>query len=511
MTVTSSADDPSVGRTPSLGASLFVLGVMVALILFSVVQFGSEVAAGPLQVSMTLATLVAVAVAYVYGYRGAVISEAVSRSVSGTLGTMMVLLAIGALIGALYLCGTVAAFIYYGVALLSPQFYYVMVFIIASAVAVLLGSALTTVAAVGVPFVGLASVMGVEPAIAAGAALSGAILGDKTARISDTAVLTTASVGGASGLEHARSVVRTAIPTVAITAGLFLFLGLTGRPVGSVVDSATVQATVAGQFNVSLLAFVPIVLIFVLSTLQLSGFLCLMIPAVVAVILAAITQQTLISQIAGNAGLPYWEAVLRVGIDTLSSGFHLQSGDPGLDELFSGGGTAGMLSSIWLILVAASFAAVVDHTGMLRRAITPVISVAKGSARLVLVTMLTSIGLNAVAADPYVSIVLVSRMFRADYILERLRPVTLTTAIADSGTTVSYLIPWNVNGALVAATLGVGAVVYAPYTFLGYLSPIVTAVIAIVFLGRRRLAGSEDAAEVYGKEPIALPLPEHSA
>ncbi len=81
-------------RTPSLAASLFVVGVMVGLILFSVIQFGSEVADGPLQVSMTLATLVALGVAYAYGHRGAVISEAVQKSISGTLGTMMVLLAI---------------------------------------------------------------------------------------------------------------------------------------------------------------------------------------------------------------------------------------------------------------------------------------------------------------------------------------------------------------------------------------------------------------------------------
>ena len=205
-------------RTPSLAASLFVVGAMVGLILFSVVQFGSEVADGPLQVSMTLATLVALGVAYAYGHRGAVISEAVQKSISGTLGTMMVLLAIGAIIGTLYLAGTVAAFIYYGVELLEPRFYYVLVFAIASVHSVLLGSSLTTIAAVGVPFVALASVMGVDPAIAAGAALSGAILGDKIAKISDTVLLTVASVGGVSVSDHTRSVIQTAAPAVIVPA-----------------------------------------------------------------------------------------------------------------------------------------------------------------------------------------------------------------------------------------------------------------------------------------------------
>ena len=72
------------------------------------------------------------------------------------------------------------------------------------------------------------SIMGVSPAIAAGAAVAGAMLGDKTAKISDTALLTTATVGGIKIDEHARMVMRTAIPAVILSALLFLVLGWTG-------------------------------------------------------------------------------------------------------------------------------------------------------------------------------------------------------------------------------------------------------------------------------------------
>ncbi len=79
------------GRTPSMVTSLLVIGVMIALILLSVVLFGSEVAEGALQVSMTLATLFALSVALYYGFRGAVISDAIMSSVNGTIGTIFVL------------------------------------------------------------------------------------------------------------------------------------------------------------------------------------------------------------------------------------------------------------------------------------------------------------------------------------------------------------------------------------------------------------------------------------
>jgi NhaC family Na+:H+ antiporter len=511
MTTVESATKTETGRTPSMLASLLVFGVMIGLIVLSVILFGTQVAEGPLQVSMTLATLVALLVAYIYGYRGAVINEAIGKSVSGTLGTIVVLLAIGAIIGTLYLCGTVAAFIYYGVALVSPRFYYIAVFIIASVLSLLLGSSLTTVGAVGVAFVGLSSAMGVSPAITAGAAISGAILGDKTAKISDTVVLTVASVGGVTIEDHTRMVMRTAIPAVIISAAIFLVLGLIGGSTAAPVDATQVQNALTQVFNVSLLAFVPVVLIFVLSAFRFSGFLCLMIPAIVAIILAAFTQPDLINHLAGDPSLSYPASVLKVGIDTLAEGFHLNSGNQTLDKIFGGGGTTGMLTTIWLIIVAASFGAVADYTGMLRRVVAPVIRWTKGPASLLLATELTSAGLNAVAADPYVSIVLTARMFRDKYISDRLKPVALSTGIADSGSILSYIIPWNVHGALLAATLGMSTMIYAPFTFLAYLSPVVTLVIAFVYFRKNTLPQGTDAKAVYGEEATSLPEPAQTA
>ena len=505
MSTAPSSTQGESGRTPSMAASLLVFGVMIGLIILSVILFGSEVAEGPLQVSMTLATIFALIVAYYYGFRGALISEAIKNSVNGTLGTIFVLLAIGAIIGTLYLSGTVAAFIYYGVEILSPRFYYVIVFIIASVLSILLGSCFTTVGAVGVPFVGLAAIMGVSPAITAGAAVSGAMLGDKTAKISDTALLTIATVGGVTIDEHARMVMRTAIPTVILSALLYLVLGLTGDTSSAAVDPTQIQNTLSQSFNVSLLAFLPLILVFVFSALGLSSFLSLMLAAIAAVILAGLTQPELIVSLAGDPGLNYFEAFMKVGIDTLANGFQLNSGIADLDNLFAGGGTASMLTTIWLILVAASFGAVADYTGMLTQVITPVINWTKGPATLILATMLTSMGLNTVAADPYVSIVLVARMFRKEYIEERLKPVALSTSIADSGTIFSAIVPWNVNGAFFAGAMGLATIAYAPYAFLIYLTPLVTVVIGFLYFRKDRLPSADDASAVYGAEPAELP------
>jgi NhaC family Na+:H+ antiporter len=157
-------------------------------------------------------------------------------------------------------------------------------------------------------------------------------------------------------------------------------------------------------------------------------------------------------------------------------------------------------------LVAASFGAVTGYTGMLQRIITPVINRTKGPASLILVTMLTSIGMNLATADPYSSVVLTSKMFRKEYIKERLQPVLLTTGMVDSGTIVSHIIPWNLHGAVFAGTLGIATLQWAPFTFFAYLTPVITFLMVYLhYMRKDQLATDTDAEKVYGAEPTKLP------
>ena len=113
-------------------------------------------------------------------------------------------------------------------------------------------------------------------------------------------------------------------------------------------------------------------------------------------------------------------------------------------------------------MMAASSGAVADYTGMLKRIITPIIERAKGPISLVLVTMLTSMGLNVVMTDPYGSALLGTSMFKNAYEQKRLNPVVLSVAMGESGTALAHIIPWNIRGAFYDGTLGVAASLWAP-------------------------------------------------
>jgi NhaC family Na+:H+ antiporter len=121
----------------------------------------------------------------------------------------------------------------------------------------------------------------------------------------------------------------------------------------------------------------------------------------------------------------------------------------------------------------------------------------------IVAVMLTSIGFNIVAGDQYVAIVLPARMFLVTFRQRGLHPETLATAVENSGTVTSPLIPWNSCGAYMSATLGVSTFVYFPYCFFNLLNPIISLVYAFVGFNIQHLqADAYPAAEGLPAAPL---------
>ena len=133
-----------------------------------------------------------------------------------------------------------------------------------------------------------------------------------------------------------------------------------------------------------------------------------------------------------------------------------------------------MLFTIWLVLGALSFAAIMEDAGFLARLIQPVLARAHSTGRLIAAVICTSIGLNVVAGDQYVAIVMPSRIYRAEFAKRGIAPRMLSRAVEDSGTVTSPLIPWNSCGAYMAGVLGVATFSYLPYCFFNIASPIIS-------------------------------------
>ena len=158
----------------------------------------------------------------------------------------------------------------------------------------------------------------------------------------------------------------------------------------------------------------------------------------------------------------------------MANGFVSNTGNATIDALFSRGGMDSMLTTIWLVLGALSYAAIMEDAGFLERLIRPVLAGAKSTGRLIASVIATCIGLNVIAGDQYVAIVMPSRIYRLEFARRGIAPRMLSRAVEDSGTVTSPLVPWNSCGAYMAGVLGVATIAYLPYAFFNLLSPLIS-------------------------------------
>jgi NhaC family Na+:H+ antiporter len=179
----------------------------------------------------------------------------------------------------------------------------------------------------------------------------------------------------------------------------------------------------------------------------------------------------------------------------MANGFVSHSGNEKIDALFSRGGMASMLTTVWLILGALSFAAVMEHAGFLDRLMAPLLTRARSAGRLIATVAATCLGLNIVAGDQYVADVLPARAFRGPFASMGLAPRMLSRTVEDSGTVTSPLVPWNSCGAYMTGVLGVPTIEYLPYAFFNILNPVIAVIFGFTGFRVERTAPPGDAPE----------------
>ncbi len=477
----------------SLPGALIPVAALVVLLALSYYLFGDEASSGPNQIALLFCSLIATFVALFHGYGFDELKDAVVESVSTGLHAIFILLAVGSLIGTWAMSGTIMAMVYYGLQLLSPNYFYFTAVLICAVVSVSIGSSWTVAGTIGIGLMGVATKMGMDPAITAGAILSGAYFGDKSSPLSDATNMATAAAGS-NLYTHIRENLWTTIPSLGIALLLFLWLG---EP-GDFVVQSTLES-IEQHYDITLLNFLPLVLVLGLALVRYPPFTTIFIGALVGGIFAVVMEPDKVLNFINTPDLPYALQMIKGVWLAMANGYVSVTGEPSIDALLSRGGMGNMLTTIWLIMTALAFGGVVDKAGILDRIIGPMLQAAKSTGALILSLVSTAIATNILAADQYIAIVLPGRMYRKSFRQRRLRPEVLSRAVGDSATVTSALIPWNSCGAYMAATLGVPTLAFAGFAFFNIISPFVT--VAFAVMGWRMLTVKE-------QEPERIVLPD---
>jgi NhaC family Na+:H+ antiporter len=445
------------------------LVLLAVLIGGALALFGLDALDGPIQVALLLCCAVAALIAIKNGHTFTAVQEASRGAIASVTSAIFILFAVGALIGVWNLSGTIPTLVYYGIQVLSPGWYYAAAAIICGIVALSIGSSWTTAATIGVGLVGIAELIGVSPTITAGAVISGAYLGDKTSPLSETTVLT-AQVVGVDVYEHIKRQIWTSVPAFVIAVAVFLVLSATGPDTITEAETTSDLDELNQVFNITPLALLPLVLLVILSVKKIPASLALLASTLFAGVLGAFLQPDVYADFIPGAGNVVVESVKAVWL-AMANGFSIDTGIPDVDRLLSRGGVDSMLLTIWLILGAVTFGAILEQFGLIDRLIMPMIAAARSTGRLFLTVFACAFGLNLVAGDQYIALVLPSKIFKAEFAQRGLAPTNLSRLAADSGTVTSPLVPWNSCGAFMGATLGVSTLLYLPYAVFCYASP----------------------------------------
>jgi len=468
----------------SLIEAIIPVASLIVLVGLSYYLFKDGGASGPNQVGMVVATMITVFLGWRRGHTLQELSDAAVASVSSGIGAIFILFAVGALIGTWAMSGTLVTMVYYGLKILNPAYFYVSAAAITAAVSVGIGSSWTTAGTVGIGLMGISDAMGLDRAITAGAIVSGAYFGDTVSPLSDSVNL----AAGAANVDLYVHIRRTGlIAAVALAIALVVFL-FAGGATGD-VDASFKMAMLDSDFHISLVLFLPLLLVVVLALLKVRPFTTIFLGALAGGLMAAIVAPDRVEAFAeADQHVPTWLAQLKGIWEALARGYTSTTGHPVVDELATRGGMSSMLTTIWLVIAAFAFGGVADRIGVLDRLITPITRAATATVSLVIALVIAILATGIATADQYLAIVLPAKMFRRAFEDRGHPPVLLSSSVGASATPTSALIPWNSCGAYLAATLGVATLSYAPYAIFNIANPLLAIAAACVgagALGRR--------------------------
>ncbi len=440
-------------KQPTLFISIIPVIITIVLLSVSIIVYGADVHM-PLLMGAIVAAVIAI---FGLGYTWKEIEQGILDSIGSTMQAILILAIVGSLIGVWIAGGIVPTMIYYGLQILSPTFFLVASVVLCSIVSLATGSSWTTAGTVGVALVGVASGLGISVPLAAGAIISGAYFGDKMSPMSDTTNLAPA-MAGAELFDHIKHMFYTTSVSYVITLIIFFILGF--RYAGSELDTTTINGildAISSVYTINpLLMLVPVIVIVMVA---------MKIPAIPGLIAGVILGALCTVYQGGDFG-----AIL----DALQYGVVTESGNDMVDELLTNGGLQSMMWTISLIMCALTFGGVLEKTNMMAVIANKLLTFAKSTGSLILVTAVTCLFINILCGDQYLAIALPGKMYKGEFHKRGLAPRNLSRALEDSGTVTSALVPWNTCGATMSTFLGVPTLAYLPYAFFNLLSPVVT-------------------------------------
>lgn len=466
------------GVAPNItfGKAVFcIIGLIIVLCLgFAVIGFDTKV-------TFLIASIVVGIFLVAYGYKLEQVMGWYADGCRGAIDVILILMSVGVVIGTWVASGTIPTIIYYGLKMLTPTTFMIIGFLLCCLVSFFVGSSYSTLATLGVAFIGIGTGLGMNLGLVAGMVLSGAMFGDKMSPFSDTTNLAPA-VSGTTVYKHIGSMIYTVVPSLVISFVLYTILSMnvdTHNAELGLVDE--MMEGLASNFNITPVLFIVPVFVLALALFKVPPVVAMLSSGLLAIIMGGITQGDHVD-------------LIRL-INAAGVGFSIETGVADLDTLLNRGGIVAMMEVVAWTLLTLGMGHCLKEGGILDAFLQKLLVVIKKPKHLVITTLIFSLVTACLTASQYLAIMLPGMLLRDQYTKFGIDKKVLSRTLEDGGTMFSFLIPWDTAGIYTASVLGISTLTYAPYAFLLWINPIIAAIYALVGFAQFKDKGEEKTAE----------------
>lgn len=459
----------------TFGRAAICIVCLIIVLCLGFAVFGLET-----KVVFLIASVVVTICLVVFGFKLDTVLLWYADGCRGAIDVILILMSVGTVIGTWMASGVVPTIMYYGISFLTPTSFMLIGFILCCIVSFFVGSSYSTLATLGVAFMGIGTGLGMDLGLVGGMVVSGALFGDKMSPFSDTTNLAPA-VSGTTVYKHINSMIYTVTPAFIITFLLYLILSMmtdTSNAEMGMVDE--MLDALSGSFNITpILLIVPIVVL-VLAVLKVPPLVAMLTSAFLAMFMGMILQSD------------HYDVVTM--LSALGDGFSTDTGNEMVNKLVCRGGIASMMEVVAWTLLTLGMGQTLKESGVLGAFLEKLLTIIKHPRELVIGTLICSLCTACLTASQYLAIMLPGMLLKDSYTKFKLDKRVLSRTLEDGGTMFSFLIPWDTAGIYTASVLGISTLTYAPYAFLLIACPIVAAVYACIGFAQFKDEGENDEA-----------------
>ena len=379
------------------------------------------------------------------------LQESMIQSVSTSMGAVFLFFFIGILVSILVMSGTIPTLMFLGLNVISTKVFYLFSFLITAIIRMAIG-----IATLGVALMGMSNAFDLNPAITAGAIVSGSFFGDKMSPLSDTTGIA-ASIVGVDLFDHIKNMMYTTVPAFIISSIAFGLLS----PWNKLGDISTVEQFKIDILSTGLVNNLSLICFFILIVLSIFK-----VPAIMTIIYTSIAG-LIISIINNNYSLQEISSFLF-------GGFSKADLPQNIASLLNRGGINSMFFTLTIVILALSLGGLLFGLGIIPTLLDSMTHLLISPSRATICVVLTALGVNYIVGEQYLSILLAGKTFKPIYDKLRLHSKNLSRTLEDAGTVVNPLVPWGVCEVFITSVLGVNTLTYLPFSFFCYLCVILT-------------------------------------